>query len=55
MATTLNNLGAVLRDLNQLEAARDHYQEAVEIRRQLAEQRPEAVVSVLRELERSPS
>ena len=41
MATTLNNLGNVQRDLNELEAARDSYTEALAIYRELAEHRPD--------------
>jgi hypothetical protein len=41
VATTLNNLGTVQGDLNALEAARASYEEALEIRRELARARPE--------------
>ncbi len=36
VATTLNNLGTVLRDLRQLEEARRHYDEALQLHRQAA-------------------
>jgi tetratricopeptide (TPR) repeat protein len=41
VATTLNNLGTVLGDLQRLEAAEEAFREALEIRRRLAAARPE--------------
>ena len=42
IATTLNNLGILLKNTNELEQARTYYEEALEIRRELSEQNPEA-------------
>ena len=42
VATTLNNLGALLANLGEREAARSHYDEALGLRRQLAARYPDA-------------
>ena len=42
MATTLNNLGSLLRVTNDLKQAQAYFEEALEIYRELAKQNPEA-------------
>ena len=42
VATSLNNLGVLLRDTNDLKKAQDYYEEALQIRRELMEKNPEA-------------